>query len=373
MAFGGLSFAKGVGRKFVVLQIPNSGPEAPRAKFICMGKTMDDNEIKQETAVNKLLNPQGLLFHYTSQEGFLGILKDRKIWASHIRYLNDTKEYYAGRSLIKSVLLLMKELDQADEETAKIVEETLEIFDGFDIYVTSFSKAEDGDSLNLWRAYAHTPPGYSIGFRAETLSKFIRSTRTEKHVPRPEMTGLFGVLYVPELGKDYQIRQDLIWLAQLLRAIILRLKETDINAFFKNESYRGLPVAEITSVLKQSLDVYKKSAIILSILLPLLKHEGFIAEQEQRIVKIRVADDDFEHCSDLEFHRGNSSIIPHLQVDLPPGDLGIEKIVVGPCPDPVWAVRAVEMLLTKKKIKIRRPGDAEGVEVVPSKIPYRNW
>jgi hypothetical protein len=113
--------------------------------------------------------------------------------------------------------------------------------------------------------------------------------------------------------------------------------------------------------------------LLLAHLLPLLKHEGFSAEQEHRIVQVRMPDNDFEHCTDLGFHAGRSSIIPHVEIGLPAGDFGIHRIVVGPCPDPSWAVRAVEMLLTKNKIKIRRGGDEMGVEVVSSKIPYRNW
>jgi len=38
--------------------------------------------------------PDGLLYHYTTPEGLLGILgdKDKKIWATHYRYLNDASE-----------------------------------------------------------------------------------------------------------------------------------------------------------------------------------------------------------------------------------------------------------------------------------------
>ena len=35
----------------------------------------------------------GPLFHYTNQYGFLGIVNNREIWASHTQYLNDQKEY----------------------------------------------------------------------------------------------------------------------------------------------------------------------------------------------------------------------------------------------------------------------------------------
>ena len=37
--------------------------------------------------------PPSILYHYTSQEGLLGIIKNREVWATDISYLNDTKEY----------------------------------------------------------------------------------------------------------------------------------------------------------------------------------------------------------------------------------------------------------------------------------------
>jgi len=33
-----------------------------------------------------------LLYHYTTQEGLLGILEKASIWATHYRYLNDASE-----------------------------------------------------------------------------------------------------------------------------------------------------------------------------------------------------------------------------------------------------------------------------------------
>jgi len=34
-----------------------------------------------------------ILYHYTSQDGLIGILKDRNLWASKIHYMNDSKEF----------------------------------------------------------------------------------------------------------------------------------------------------------------------------------------------------------------------------------------------------------------------------------------
>jgi hypothetical protein len=37
-----------------------------------------------------------IFYHYTSQRGLLGIIKEKKIWATNIRYLNDEREFDYG-------------------------------------------------------------------------------------------------------------------------------------------------------------------------------------------------------------------------------------------------------------------------------------
>ena len=37
--------------------------------------------------------PSGTLYHYTTQEGLLGIIKNKEIWATQTQYLNDAREY----------------------------------------------------------------------------------------------------------------------------------------------------------------------------------------------------------------------------------------------------------------------------------------
>ena len=33
------------------------------------------------------------IYHYTTQEGLIGIIEKRSIWATQIQYLNDTQEF----------------------------------------------------------------------------------------------------------------------------------------------------------------------------------------------------------------------------------------------------------------------------------------
>ena len=41
------------------------------------------------------------LYHYTSRKGFLGIIKTKQIWASHIRFMNDLKEQILALEILE--------------------------------------------------------------------------------------------------------------------------------------------------------------------------------------------------------------------------------------------------------------------------------
>ena len=45
-----------------------------------------------------------ILYHYTSQTGLIGMLNTETIWASKIRYLNDSKEFALALELASDEL-----------------------------------------------------------------------------------------------------------------------------------------------------------------------------------------------------------------------------------------------------------------------------
>src|SRR6266700_6216266 len=49
------------------------------------------------------------LYHYTSQEGLLGILSSKTLWATRIQYLNDSTEFAYTLALLKKALSLGRE------------------------------------------------------------------------------------------------------------------------------------------------------------------------------------------------------------------------------------------------------------------------
>ena len=105
------------------------------------------------------MKPPDVLYHYTSQRGLLGIIEKKKLWATHIRYLNDSKEFDYALELARK--LLRKERDSGDEQRTRFAEKglaqlnnSLDINTPFTVYVASFSR--NHDQLSQWRAYC--PP-----------------------------------------------------------------------------------------------------------------------------------------------------------------------------------------------------------------------
>ena len=113
--------------------------------------------------------PPSHLWHYTSADGLISILKSRQIWASHIAFLNDTTEIEHAVDYAKHAVsnrLNQKDLSPEDrrtlEEMASACGSAAKRY-----YVASFS--EDQDLLSQWRAYCPSGGGYSLGLSSEHL------------------------------------------------------------------------------------------------------------------------------------------------------------------------------------------------------------
>lgn len=55
--------------------------------------------------------PPEILYHYTTQDGLLGIIKNWEIWASHTQYLNDAMEFHLA------IRLMRREVESLKNET----------------------------------------------------------------------------------------------------------------------------------------------------------------------------------------------------------------------------------------------------------------
>jgi|WetSurMetagenome_2_1015567.scaffolds.fasta_scaffold1664213_1 hypothetical protein len=91
-----------------------------------------------KTKEEKLEDPGDQLFyHYTSQRGLLGIMKEKKIWATNIRYLNDESEFDYGVNKVLEVL--ESGPPQIREDLSETIRSHLEQGEPLDVFVVSFS------------------------------------------------------------------------------------------------------------------------------------------------------------------------------------------------------------------------------------------
>lgn len=271
--------------------------------------------------------PPDLLYHYTTQRGLLGIIKDQGIRATHFRHLNDTEELHHARKLL---------LERADvtilPEVRQPVTQALEGLDdpNFNLFVASFS--EDPDSLPQWRAHAAVEPGYALGFRL-------------KDVKLPQHFKILKCIY----GETEQRQKA----DEILTGIVKKLSNNVPNGV-KAQTYAHVDTA--FALIDHALA---------------FKHSAFEHEKEWRIVSRSMMDDPPYDDTPLDFRHGKSGIIPYRRVPLSDrnGCLTLAEVVVGPCTSPDQSCRSVRSFL------MSRLGDlaAGSIQVRNSKIPYRNW
>lgn len=311
----------------------------------------------------------GRLYDYTTQHGLLGILRHKCIWATHIRYLNDTSE---GNIVPQVILLefssryntapLFQALGMATDKVTGmtgVVESVDEDALGQgttmaswvtsqNVFVSSFS--ENGNSLSQWRAYSERSGGYSIGFRSE----YLRGVGEQFLGGRPDRFSqgsdtLVRCIYYDE-EEDRSLKDE------IKKLVTAYIEEAAAAAKLPaGEGIQGFRTPAALAI-KHFLKLGKRSAIT--------KDDGFREEAEWRLAFLLRQG---SSVADIEFRPGSSMPVPYLKVPLCLEDqaIGISRVIVGPCPHPSEAVRSVQMLLEGEGF--------QGVEVVSSEIPYRNW
>jgi len=297
--------------------------------------------------------PKGLLYHYTDQKGLIGIIESKKIWATHARYLNDTSEGKIVFEVLRKVLNDIpgnSTLQDRRKAMTKFQAGLKDFVAGLNMFVTSFS--EDGNRLSQWRAYSGMNGGYSIGFRAPYLRE-VGTAFLEKNNGwlRPDQNPLKRCRY-----SDENTRQSAPLLSQ-------QGKSESIDSV-SSEGCNPASESKVAYVAQTTQSDNDLSSAVLD-LVASLKHKGFEEEKEWRIalfIRERTNPDV------LKFRPGTSMPAPYLEIDLQTNArrrIEIERIFIGPCPNPKEAAQSVELLLKSNKI--------HGVGVLPSGIPYRNW
>jgi hypothetical protein len=290
--------------------------------------------------------PSDPLYHYTSQKGLLGIIKEKKIWATHYRYLNDTQEFLQAKGLVRAEI--EKRYKSASSESRSVLEALRSAVDGWgkdnenwrvenrNGYVASFS--EDKDSLSQWRAYGGQTSGFALGFRCDQLVLPINFTMKR---------------CIYDLNVQCKFAEDIVTLQ--LESALAGKKES--GSYEVENAAAGM-------ALSMKLDLF---ALI-------FKHEKFKGEREWRIFSPSIDDKSFSQMSEkaeLAFREGRSMLIPYFKVPLKDdkGGFPLDSVVVGPGPNKEQSLQSVRNLLLNSQDDL----SFAAIKSVISDVPYRNW
>ena len=269
-----------------------------------------------------------ILYHYTTQAGLLGILQHRELWATDVRFFNDSKELQLIFEEVARRLppaLLVPAGNKA--ELYRVLRHSLSIESMLaglaSRWVISFSA--DGDMLSQWRAYA-SPVGYSLGFEV-TLPK-----------PRfdPPEVQLVKCEYSPHALED------------AIDGAIRRAEDA-------HDPQGGL--SELSRMFGSDL----------TSLAPAFKYQGFAEEEEWRVV---IREPFVGNKFPMRFRPGRSTVVPYYEI---PFDLGgeeifqLKEIVVGPTVQRDLA----EAVLTDLLIHTGFHDSPSRPSIRFSRVPYR--
>lgn len=274
-----------------------------------------------------------VLYHYTGIRGLLGIVDSRSVWASHIYYLNDSKEILHACEVLGQLLAKNADVgDAAEREFTKQFGEWLGSFrrDAFHIFV--FSLSEEPSLLSQWRSYTPHGKGVSLGFSPAVLNHVL--TKPGFRIARCLYTN----------AEHEELMRTL--LERML--ITFRQRQANLDTSRERPSQKYHPfLEEFRNDLLQVLSI--------------IKHPAFREEKEWRIVspyfpKYTVAD--------VMFREGASMLLPYTELKLPADGNLFEEVILGPSPDTNLSFSALSAYLSNRRVCNR---------TVNSHIPLRKW
>lgn len=273
------------------------------------------------------------LYHYTDQNGFLSIIKNRNLWASQIQFLNDKNEYSLAFNIASRLLSERIKENPNNSLTLKRFLFSLEHVKSINYCVCSFT--ENGDLLSQWRGYANSSCGYSIGFDETQLKQILDKSN----------------LYLSKCIYDLSEQENLV----------LRVIEDSLEKFADYDE----PSPDNEILTSKSAEHFKNE---ISKLAPIIKDSAFSEECEWRIFgRIKF--------TDLSYRASKSMLIPYYIVDLNPlFHHLVKEIIIGPTPHQELARNSTSSFIVNQfPPESDEDNHSPIIPIKSSSIPFINW
>jgi hypothetical protein len=305
------------------------------------------------------------LWHYTSIQGFQGIVASKSMWATDLRFLNDREEFIHARNIADRIVAAAPELDANGflnrEFLAKAV--TLAFDSGplanSEVFVASFSAAED--QLGQWRGYSHGSSGVSLAFDLKafrppadigTLVSFAPCVYDP--VEKEELV-LHALHHFKEEVGGYRERVFKAACDVNPEKFTSKDKEQVVKEFLEaNPSKKESSEKVIAAAFHTRIDCMRIAA--------LLKHSSFEEESEWRLALPTLMDPTTPMSNPPRFRVEKTTLIPYIAHPFSTaGPLPLVDIILGPGSDDNSVFAAQRFL------------KSQGLNLKPrlSKVPYR--
>ncbi|HBG19387.1 MAG TPA: DUF2971 domain-containing protein [Desulfobulbaceae bacterium] len=276
--------------------------------------------ISDITAALYAETPQERLYHYTSFSGLLGIVDIRALWASDIRYMNDSSELKHAADLLRTEI--SRRLG-AGHGRHHLFDQFLDWFtyritNGHMLFASSFRA--NGNLLSQWRGYSRLGKGVSLGFSPDYI---LRCAGHQSF----------------QIGRCiYDCKQQ----EQLIRRVVDAV-ESLAEAHGLDGDGRSNENSYLAIFQMIESDLLRIAAI--------LKHPSFREEEEWRIVSPVVTD---YLAAPVLFREGTSMLVPYIQFELMAENdspFCLDHMFLGPTPNITISMNSLTLFLAKNGIQ----------------------
>jgi hypothetical protein len=321
------------------------------------------------TLSGKEIKPDDYIYHYTSKEGLKGIIRDKKIWATNMLYLNDTSELQLSIDRALGEFINRTKDDLMSKEDKDFLNEICNVFTSIlwpnanqyaNIYVCSFSAAKD--DLCQWQGYCLNKrdcsiDGYSIGFNFNTpLYKYVKEQ---------------GFDFVKcEYKKEKQLEIISEVFINALDFFRNRKKQGRCNEYqdecVVNDSGKGTSERKCDFAHNALQCAIRRANVNFFKIAPSIKNTAFHHEEEWRLIsKPKKLDSSVKY-------RGKPKTIPYIEINLSNNKdeslCWIPEIWIGPKAQKRKPYDGLENLLVKEDL---RPPELENL-ILNNKVSYDN-
>lgn len=190
------------------------------------------NEARRHNLVPEK-NPDKV-YHYTSIEGLIGIVKSRSVWLTEFGYLNDRQELTYGFSLLAGAIEKIR-MQNASPKVEELLNDWSEKIKNSPshVYIASFSSC--ADSLSQWRAYGPI----AIGIPVNNLILHVDDGRFQRVEYDYETQEKLLLIYLNHLVNAYLIDAEENRIENVPDIYCKKNRFLEIVTFLKNPAFES--------------------------------------------------------------------------------------------------------------------------------------